>query len=38
MTIKVTHTYDADQRWTIQYEAESTQKRYLIQQIMCTLI
>ncbi|MEJ7173950.1 aldose epimerase family protein [Staphylococcus caprae] len=26
MTIKVTHTYDADQRWTIQYEAESTQK------------
>ena len=26
MTIKVTHTYDADHRWTIQYEAESTKR------------
>ena len=26
MTIKVTHTYDADHKWTVQYEAESTKK------------
>ena len=35
--VKVIHTYDANHRWSVQYEAKST-KQYLILQIMFILI